>query len=135
MEQFVANDARRASLSATKVSENASALSPLRSVGLLYTPATKQAMHICFDAHIGQTDKVRFKGIFVAVGEINGIAVVIQTNDLDTAEIRQTVVHTCIGSTDLDQTVLNGDVVFGDVQHFRAVRQSDHRSDRTVFDG
>ena len=57
MEQFVSNDARRASLSAAKASENASALSPLRSVGLLYTPATKQAMHICFDAHIGQTDK------------------------------------------------------------------------------
>lgn len=39
-------------------------LKPLRSVGMLYTPLTKQAMAICFDTHKNQLDKSGLPYVF-----------------------------------------------------------------------
>ena len=39
-------------------------LKPLRPVGLMYTPLTKQAMAICFDAHKNQADKSGLPYVF-----------------------------------------------------------------------
>lgn len=50
-------DAKSDSVSSTKQNIPEDFLSPLNNVGLLYTPMTKRAMKICFEAHKNQVDK------------------------------------------------------------------------------